>query len=200
MNRACIVFSAILFFLCTCQTHAQEGNKVYQGFDGGMMIHVGYLQGNIPSLQYQAKGATFGLGGVARVHLGKHWMIGGEGYVSTLSQLKNGSYIKYGWGGFLGEFYWPFKYVMPYIGVTVGGGANTDLLMFDGNRTDWQPEYNVVFHKQTFLAIDPFIGCDFIVSKSVHLTLKADCLHSLSHGNLLMPMGPRFYFGCIFYH
>lgn len=165
-----------------------------------MMIHAGYLQGQIPSIPYHAKGATFGLGGVARAHLGKHWMIGGEGYVSTLRQMKNGSYIKYGWGGFLGEFYWPFKFVMPYIGVTVGGGACTTLLMFDGDRTDWQPEQNAVFHKQTFLAIDPFIGCDFIVSKSVHLTLKADCLNSLSHGKLLMPMGPRFYLGCIFYH
>ena len=200
MNRACIFFSAILFFLCTCQIHAQEESKVFQGFDGGMMVHAGYLQGSIAPLMYQAKGATFGLGGVARVHLGKHWMIGGEGYVSTLSQLKNGSYIKYGWGGFLGEFYWAFKHVMPYIGVTVGGGAGTYLLMFEGDRTDWLPEPDAVFHKQTFMAIDPFIGCDFIVSKSVHLTLKADCLHSLSHGNLLMPMGPRFYFGCIFYH
>ena len=74
------------------------------------------------------------------------------------------------------------------------------ILMFEGDRTDWQPEHNAVFHKQTFMAIDPFIGCDFIVSKSVHLTLKADCLNSISHGNLLMPIGPRFYLGCIFYH
>ena len=138
--------------------------------------------------------------GVWRARLGKHWMIGGEGYVSTLRQMKNGSYIKYGWGGFLGEFYWPFRYVMPYIGVTVGGGACTTLLMFDGDRTDWQPEHNAVFHKQPFMAIDPFIGCDFIISKSVHLTLKADCLNSILNGNLLMPIGPRFYFGCIFYH
>lgn len=200
MTRIGSLFPCILLLLLSFTASSQEERKVINGFDGGMMIHVGYLQGNIPSIQYQAKGATFGLGGVARVHLGKHWMIGGEGYVSTLRQMKNGSFIKYGWGGLLGEFYWAFRHVMPYIGVTFGGGACTYLLMFEGDRTDWQPEQNAVFHKQSFLAIDPFIGCDFIVSKAVHLTLKADCLNSLSHGNLLMPTGPRFYIGCIFYH
>lgn len=200
MKKIATALSSLLILTITFTGFAQEKRSVFQGFDGGMMIHAGYLQGQIPSIPYHAKGATFGLGGVARAHLGKHWMIGGEGYVSTLRQMKNGSYIKYGWGGFLGEFYWPFKYVMPYIGVTVGGGACTTLLMFDGDRTDWQPEHNAVFHKQPFMAIDPFIGCDFIITKSVHLTLKADCLNSISHGNLLMPMGPRFYFGCIFYH
>ncbi|MCR4964420.1 MAG: hypothetical protein K6A41_02060 [Bacteroidales bacterium] len=200
MTRIGFIFSTLLLFLLTFSTQAQEERKVFQGFDGGMMIHVGYLQGEIAPLHYQAKGATFGLGGVARVHLGQHWMVGGEGYVSTLKQLKNGSFIKYGWGGLLGEFYWAFKRVMPYVGLTIGGGACTNLLMFDGVRTDWQPEPNAVFHKQTFMAIDPFIGCDFIISKSFHLTLKVDCLNGISQGKLMMPMGPRFYFGCIFFH
>ena len=136
MKKIATALSAFFFLILTFTGFAQEKHSVFQGFDGGMMFHAGYLQGNIPSIHYQAKGATFGLGGVARVHLGKHWMIGGEGYVSTLRQMKNGSYIKYGWGGFLGEFYWPFQYVMPYLGVTVGGGACTTLLMFDGDRTD----------------------------------------------------------------
>lgn len=200
MTRIGFLLSTILLFLITIPASAQKEHKVYQGFDGGMMIHVGYLQGNISPLSYQAKGVTFGLGGVARAHLGQHWMVGGEGYMSTLKQMKNGSFIKYGWGGFLGEFYWSFRHVMPYIGLTLGGGTQSELLLFDGDATDWQPERGAVFHKQPFMAIDPFIGCDFIISKSFHLTLKADCLNSISQGKLMMPMGPRFYFGCIFFH
>ena len=49
------------------------------------------------------------------------------------------------------------------------------------------------------MAIDPFVGCDFIVSGSMHLTLKVDYLCALSESELL-PHGPRIYFGFLFYH
>jgi hypothetical protein len=49
------------------------------------------------------------------------------------------------------------------------------------------------------MAIDPFIGCDFIVSGPMHLTLKVDYLCALSESKLL-PHGPRVYFGFLFYH
>ena len=45
------------------------------------------------------------IGGVIRLHLGDHFRIGSEGYVSTLSQRGNGSYLKYGWGGLLADYY-----------------------------------------------------------------------------------------------
>lgn len=182
---------------------AQEDSvrrKIVRGFDGGMMVHAGYQTGTIVPLDYQAQGATFGLGGVIRIHLGEHWMLGTEGYMSVMSQLKNGSYIKWGWGGILGEFYWAFKRVMPYVGLTLGGGSLTTFLMFDGNSGDWENERDAIFHKERFFAADPFIGCDFIVTKSMHLTLKADWLSGIGKTGLLKPYGPRFYFGFIFYH
>ena len=40
-----------------------------------------------------------GIGGVIRLHFGENFRVGSEGYVSTLTQLDNGSYLKYGWGG-----------------------------------------------------------------------------------------------------
>ncbi len=40
-----------------------------------MMVHTGYLHGNIKALDYDAKGFTFGLGGVLRFHFGKHFRI-----------------------------------------------------------------------------------------------------------------------------
>ena len=192
----------LTYFLLACSVQGQEvvHQKVVAGFNGGMMVHTGYLQGTLPEIGYRAQGAPFGLGGVIRVALGRHWMVGGEGYASTLRQMHNGSYIKYGWGGLLGEFFWPFKHVMPYVGLTVGGGTQTTFLLFKGNADDWASEQESVFHKQGFYAITPFIGCDFILTKAVHLTLKADWLNTISHTEWMKPTGPRFYFGVIFYH
>ena len=182
-------------------SQAQETDKpkVLNGFSGGMMLHTGYLFGEMPEIGYTPKGAPFGLGGRICLHLGQHWMAGCEGYVSTLHQLHNGSYIRYGWGGVLGAFYWSFKHVVPYGGLTVGGGSRTTFLMFDGNAHDWQTEKDVYFHKQSFCAVTPFIGCDFIATSFLHVTLKADWLCPIAHGELLAPNGPRFYVGVLFY-
>ena len=93
---------------------AQE-KKLFNGFDGGMMVHTGYLKGNFQQLEHPVSGMPFGIGGVIRAHLGNHWRIGGEGYVSTLKQSGNGSYVKYGWGGLLGDFYWVIGRFVPYV-------------------------------------------------------------------------------------
>ena len=199
LHRTILVF-ALLSLCCALQAQEEAKPKVLTGFNGGMMLHTGYLFGEMPGIGYNAKGAPFGLGGVIRVQLGQHWMVGGEGYVSTLRQLHNGSYIKYGWGGVLGELYWAFKHVMPYVGLTVGGGAQTTFLMFDGRSGDWASEKNAVFHKQGFMALTPFIGCDFILTKLLHLTVKADWMTTIADKKLLEPTGPRFYVGLIFYH
>lgn len=191
---------ALVFLCCALQAQEDVKPKVLTGFNGGMMLHTGYLFGEIPEIGYTAKGVPLGIGGKICIHLGQHWMLGGEGYVSTLHQLHNGSYIKYGWGGVLGEFYWAFKHVMPYVGLTVGGGAQTTFLMFDGSSHDWTAESNAVFHKQSFMALTPFIGCDFILTKLLHLTVKADWMTTIADKKLLEPTGPRFYVGLIFYH
>ena len=67
-----------------------------QLFDGGMMVHTGYLIVNILALDYKASGMSFGLGGVLRFHVGNHVRLGGEGYVSTLPQKRNGGYVRMG--------------------------------------------------------------------------------------------------------
>ena len=177
---------------------AQE-KKLLRGFDGGMMIHTGYLQGNLEPIGYDVKGMPIGVGGAIRLHLGKHFRIGGEGYISTLSQRGNGSYLKYGWGGLLADFYTLLGRFQPYAGLTLGGGAMTTLLMMENPSSAWASIDGTYFHRQGFMAIDPFIGCDIIVSKPMHLTLKLDYLCALSESKLL-PHGPRLYFGFLFYH
>ena len=193
--------SIVLTILCLAMAvgASAQQKKIMNGFDGGMMIHTGYLSGNLDAIGYRAKGAPMGIGGVARVHLGDHFRVGGEGYISTLKQRSNGSYLKYGWGGLEADYYAVLGRVQPYAGLTLGGGAMTTLLMFDKPASDWAPIDGTRYHKQGFMAIDPFVGCDFIVSGPMHLTLKVDYLCALSASKLL-PHGPRIYFGFLFYH
>ena len=195
MKRLILTAICLLVFL---SASAQE-KKVLRGFDGGMMVHTGFLTGNLNAINYTAKGAPMGIGGVIRLHLGDHFRIGSEGYVSTLSQRGNGSYLKYGWGGLLADFYTVLGRFQPYGGITLGGGAMTTLLMMKEPVSAWAPIDGTRYHKQGFMAIDPFIGCDFIVSGPMHLTLKLDYLCAISKSELL-PNGPRIYFGFLFYH
>ena len=51
-----------LGLLLTIVVMAQE-KKLLRGFDGGMMIHTGYLSGNLDAIGYQAKGAPLGIVG-----------------------------------------------------------------------------------------------------------------------------------------
>lgn len=189
---------AVVSLLLTIVVSAQE-KKLVRGFDGGMMIHTGFLSGNLDAIGYPAKGAPMGIGGVARVHLGDHLRVGGEGYLSTLRQRGNGSYLKYGWGGVLADVYTVLGKFQPYAGLTLGGGAMTTLLMFEEPASTWAPVDGTRYRKQGFMAIDPYIGCDFIVSKPMHLTLKVDYLCAISESKLL-PHGPRVYIGFLFYH
>ena len=179
--------------------HAQN-EKVIRGFDGGMMVHTGYLFGNIGPEEFPAKGVPFGIGGVIRLHLGKHLRLGSEGYVSTLNQRKNGSYLKYGWGGILVDAYTVWGHFQPYIGITAGGGAATTLLMDETPSEAWAPVDGTVYNRAGFFAIDPYLGVDFIVGKAMHLTLKVDWLNCFTKGGAMLPSGPRVYFGFLFYH
>ena len=188
----------LVLTLSLLQVRAQE-KKLIRGFDGGMMVHTGHLTGTIGPDAIPAKGMPLGIGGVIRLHIGSHFRLGGEGYVSSLSQRNNGSYIKYGWGGLLADIYTVAGRFQPYAGLTLGGGASTTLLMPGEPQSDWAPIDGTLFHKQGFMALDPFVGCDFIVSEAMHLTLKADYLHCLGK-DVSIPWGPRIYFGFLFYH
>lgn len=76
----------IILFLLIIIPFTQNQAQNHQRFDGGMMVHTGYLHGDLTALNHKAEGMTFGLGGVLRYHLGNHFRLGGEGYVSTLKQ------------------------------------------------------------------------------------------------------------------
>ena len=59
MKKVTIILACLLFTLAAT---AQE-NKLIRGFDGGMMLHTGFLKGTLDPIGYDAKGAPMGIGG-----------------------------------------------------------------------------------------------------------------------------------------
>lgn len=200
MKKILMIISLTL--LTYVGTSAQE--KVIKGFSGGMMVHSGYQYGgDMPGSDFSPSGATFGIGGTAKVHLTKHFRTGFEGYFSTMGikdELASGSHNKVFWTGALCDWFWKIGKLYPYIGATVGGGMETAFYIFEGDKHDWLPEKEAIFHKQPFFAFDPYIGVEYQVGEALHLTLKADWLLAMNSEGLNRPMGPRIYFGFIFAH
>ena len=197
-KRFCLTVIALLVLALPGEARDTNAEKKYV-CDGGMMLHTGFLSGNIEPLAYSASGMPFGVGGVLHYHSGGHFRIGAEGYVSTLKQMDNGSYIKYGWGGILGDFRWPVGRFAPYVGLTAGGGANTDLLMLEAPSSEWEQIGESYYRHKGFFFVDPFIGCDYALTQVIHLTLKVDFMAPVGT-DLQMPLGPRIYLGILFFH
>ena len=91
--RLSSTLTLIALLLASSQAMATDNDnkRLIRGYDGGMMLHAGYLCGNITPLSHQATGVTKGIGGVIRLRLGDHWRVGTEGYTSSMGQLGNGS-------------------------------------------------------------------------------------------------------------
>lgn len=195
MNKPLTIIILALTFIFTAKSGDAQDRQL---FDGGMMAHTGYMHCTFDEIGYEAKGMCFGLGGVLRFHIGNHFRIGGEGYVSTLRQMKNGSYIRTGCGGVTADAYWRFGRWIPYFGVTAGGGKTSALLMFDGSTDDWETEAEVVMHNSPFFFVTPNVGVEFLLTESVHLTMKVDRLFNVSKAE--MPTGVRVYLGFVFAH
>jgi hypothetical protein len=191
---------AVVMLVTGVNAGAQE-KKIIKGFSGGMMVHTGYQFGGDNPMGYNPKGATFGLGGCAKLHFTKHFRAGFEGYFSTVGlhdKVMSGSHNKIFWAGALGDFFWKIGKFIPYIGATVGGGMETSFYMFDGDKHDWERENVAIFRKQPFFAFDPYAGVEYAVGEALRLTIKADWLLAVNTDGLNRPMGPRIYFGVIF--
>ena len=200
-NKIVYVFIFAAMLLTGWTGAAQE--KIIKGFSGGMMVHGGYLSGGDNPFKIEPSGATFGIGGVAKLHLSNHFRAGFEGYFSNMGideeMAVDGSFNKVFWTGILGDFFWTFGKFKPYVGTTVGGGMETAFYM-TGDKHDWLPEASAVYNKMPFLAVDPFVGLEYAAGEALNLTIKADWLLGFNSDGLNRPMGPRVYFGFIFTH
>lgn len=167
------------------------------------MVNAGYLFGSDNPYNLDISSVTLGMGGCAKLHFSDHFRAGFEGYFSSAplrDGVESGSHNKVFWTGVLADFFCKRGKFVPYAGLTVGGGMETAFYMFEGDKHDWLPEPMAVLHKQPFFAIDPYTGVEYKVGRALRLTLKADWLLAINSDGFNMPMGPRFYFGCIFAH
>ena len=198
-----------LILLCTLSFFGFAQNLFqYNGFSGGMMMHSGYLQSkdftiatnNGQSLQnLQAKGVPFGIGGAAKVHLGKHLRVGGEGYVSNLNYGEHNSIFSLSYGGVLVDCIWQNKRFSPYVGVLFGGGSTQNTTLFAPTYDDFVAEENVSYRKNSFLALSPFVGIEYALNDKIRLTLKADYLLNLNSAPNDFASGVRVFVGFMFY-
>ena len=133
------ILLSILSIMIITTSSAQE-KKFIKGYDGGMMVHTGYVTNSVSPLDYYAEGPTFGIGGLVKLRLSDHFRNGVEGYISTMGQMENGSYSKVFWSGSTFDFFWQMGKWMPYVGLTTGGGTVTHFLMFEGDKHDWVSE------------------------------------------------------------
>jgi hypothetical protein len=196
------VLAIILSVSFATATYAQE-DKVIKGFSGGMMLHTGYQFGGDNPYNLSISSPTFGIGGCAKLHFTEHFRAGFEGYFSTApihKGVQSGSHNKLFWTGVLADWFWQVGKLIPYVGITAGGGMETSFYMFEGDKYDWELEPKAVLHKQPIFVVDPYVGIEYAVGKALRLTLKADWLLAFHSNGLNWPMGPRVYFGFIFAH
>ncbi len=201
--------------LLTLTGAANDTSKVCQGFSGGMMVHAGMLLGqdaNAPFNRHgvlcSPEGVTAGIGGAMRVNLWRLLRLGCEGFVSTMNSslstsrrlLVDGSYIRTGWGGLNADLCWRNSRLWPFVGFSVGGGAMHSLYLLEGSQDDWVEESRSLYHKQSFLYLNPYIGMDWCMTDKIHFSLRLDCMSALSNGSWVKPAGPRLYLGFMFCH
>jgi hypothetical protein len=199
---------ALLVFIAPLSAQKQS-RFAYTGFSGGMMVHTGYLGGGNITLtdldgnlySRTLEGAPTGIGGVARIHLGNHLRIGGEGYVSTLRYggKGNDSHARIGWGGLLADCMWKIRRWIPYVGGTIGGGGFKNLTLATSTPLDTQMETGASFRKYSYMVFVPFVGVEFAMTDKMRLNLKADWMLNLTNRQSDFASGPRIYFGISFY-
>ncbi len=184
-----------------------QSTMQYRGFSGGMALHSGYVQSKPfhiktiegVDLSQQIRGATLGIGGSMRFHFGNHLRVGMEGYGSTVEYGEYKSFSTIGWGGVLLDYAFPIKRYTPYIGITFGGGSVENLIIPDANDSDFLAEKCTLLRRYGFIAVTPFIGCEFTITDHMRINLKLDYIFNVSNKQLDFPYGIRFYIGFAFF-
>jgi hypothetical protein len=192
----------------------KRSSMVYSGYQGGMMFNVGYVESR--DFQFQdnsglplgepgrLSGASMGLGGALRVGFGKYLRVGIEGYVSTLKYQPQGSSAKIGWGGLLLDSHWHIKKFTIFTGGVIGGGSYTHITMIDkveANRAenDYIVENQYVSYRHyPFLAIVPFVGMEYSLTKRISMVAKIDYMLNVTNWADDYAAGPRFFIGFMF--
>lgn len=188
----------------TFSLSAKAGGRLeYRGFQGGMMLHSGWVDGGqmeIGGAMQQMRGLPKGIGGALKVQLGDHLRVGTEGYTSALAYGDFNSSLSVGWGGLLVD--WAFvgrSGKTSFFGATVGGGSVKNLTLNTEPADDFVAEEGVSFRRYGVPLITPFVGMEYPMTERINVVLKADCLIPLSDAPDF-PLGVRLYVGFMFGH
>lgn len=192
-----IVLSISMFAQDSVQVSKPKSKLAYNGYIGGMMLHLGYVyHTELPELGgHTVSALTKGIGGTIKIKFGNHLRVGTEGYVSTANILKNGSYVQSGWGGLLIDTPFKFDRWLIFLGATIGGGSFKAVYMFEGNTDDWKPEERAVYRKSSYGMVAPFFGVEYSLTKVISLIIKCDYMIPYGSGRYGVPAGPRAYIG-----
>lgn len=197
----------LVFTVGCCSVHA-KGKMAYNGYAGGMMFHTGYVFGGQSTPQQggvavgepiSMSGMPMGIGGALRFRFGDYLRIGTEGYSTTLNYNKNASYARVGWGGVLADCAFTIreKHLL-FVGMTLGGGSCKNLTLTGETAEDWEVEQNTSYRKYAFMALAPFVGYEYSLTRRIHLICKLDYLLNVSNPQPDFCTGPRLYVGFMF--
>lgn len=196
--------SILTLLVLLASLSAKAGGRLeYRGFQGGMMLHSGWVDGGqleIGGTMQKMKGLPTGIGGALKVQLGDHLRVGTEGYTSALSYGDFASSLSVGWGGLLVD--WAFvgrSGKTSFFGATVGGGAVKNLTLNTEPADDFVAEEGVSFRRYAVPLITPFVGMEYPLTERINVVVKADCLIPLSEAPDF-PLGVRLYVGFMFGH
>lgn len=178
----------------------------FKGYSGGMFYHLGYVRSNefmVYNLAGEAiptriEGMTSGIGGKLGFFLNKYVRAGIEGYSTTTRYGEFRNSYKVGWGGLVMEFVYPTKRVMPFIGLTLGGGKMKNMILLAKDNNDYHAD-EIIYKEDGLFIINPAIGIEYFVSKRISLIFKVDYMISGSKDKFDFATGPRAYIGVHFY-
>ncbi len=202
---------ALLFVVILTITNSYAENShplAYNGYSGGMMLHIGYAKSNEFTVTQpdgsnpqtlQASGAPMGIGGAVRIKFGNYLRVGTEGYVSTLNYGEYDSYASVGWGGLSLDCSWEFNKWTMYVGSVFGGGSYEHLTLLGSTPEDYLLENNITsYRKYGFAVVDPYFGVEYALTPRIHVTLKADYLLNVSNHQDDFISGFRLFAGFMF--
>lgn len=207
-----ILFVTLLYsvaaFASTDSVTTRRHPMAYSGFQGGMMVNVGYGFSGRYALydadgqmleQLSPAGVPVGMGGALRVNFGKHLRVGGAGYVSTMNYGGNGSYSRIGWGGVLADSKWDIDRWTLFVGGMFGGGTARHLNIINDEHDEFQVARSS-FREYPFLAFDPFFGAEYAMTHKIHLVFQVDYIVNITARRDDFVQGPRFFLGFMFCH
>lgn len=208
------IILCFIVFDTTASDSQNKGSRMsFRGCSGGMMLHVGYAQSGTFTLyddedvvfHDNIRTASYGIGGAMRVMFGNHLRIGMEGYTTKSKISKYGGFTSAGWGGLLLDSKWDINKWTVFVGAAFGGGGFKSVFIADydkdhNNLNDFVLDDNVSYRTYPFVAVDPFVGFEYAITKKVHLFSKIDYLLNVSNNTNDFVTGPRLFFGIMFYH